>query len=317
MAKIKQSQSDSMMKKMIFKTWNAYTKATILILVLCANSLCAQNGDNSLLWEITGSELDKPSYLFGTFHLLNDGFLQSKPEVLNRFEKAEQVLVEVEIDSSKMQQLAMMTLMQGDLISNYLTEKEAEQISEILSATLGVSLAQVDMLKPMALMATLSMIHNQMILGEDLTGYKGIPIDQWFALNGRKHEKNVVPLESLEEQMHLLFNTTSNEEQTAQLVSYLQNEEESFELIRTLFDCYVTENLRCLQQIGDEMYDVMPGMTAFLDERNLNWMENIPGLIADKSTFIAVGALHLTGKKGLIELLRKEGYRVEPILTNP
>lgn len=292
-------------------------RIAILVLMFSATTLFAQSGNNSLLWEISSTGLEQPSYLFGTFHLLNDGFLQTKPEVLNHFKTAEQIVVEVEIDSSKMEQLAMMSVMQGDLISNYLSDDEAEQISEVLSAMLGVSLAQVDVLKPMALMATLSMIHNQMILGEELTGYPCGPVDQWFASEGRQTGKQVVPLESLEEQMDLLFNTTPVAEQAEQLVSYLQNEEESFELIRTLFDCYITEDLNCLQKIGDDMYDAMPTMTAFLDERNVNWMTKIPHLIQDKPTLIAVGALHLTGEMGLIELLRREGYRVEAVQTNP
>lgn len=304
------------MKNKIKNTLQIGIRASLLVLIFNINIVSGQHSDQSLLWEISGKNLEQSSYLFGTFHLLNDEFLQSKPEVLNRFEQVEQIVVEVEIDSSKMQQMAMMTVMQGDLISNYLSDDEAELISETLTVMLGVSLDQVDVLKPMALMATLSMIHNQMVLGEDLTGYEGIPVDQWFASEGMQSGKQVVPLESIEEQMGLLFNTTSNEDQAAQLVSYLQNEEESFELIQTLFDCYVSEDLKCLQKIGDDMYEAMPSMTAFLDERNVNWMTKLPDLIQDKPSLIAVGALHLTGEMGLIELLRQEGYRVESVQTN-
>jgi len=169
----------------------------------------------------------------------------------------------------------------------------------------------------MALMATISMIQSQTILGKKLTGYRGLVMDQWFATDGKKLGKDVAALESLEEQMDLLFNTTPVEEQAEQLVSYLQNEEESAELIETLFNCYVSEDLPCLQKIGDDMYTEMPAMTAFLDVRNENWMEKIPALIQEKPSFIAVGALHLTGEMGLIELLRNEGYRVEPLQTSP
>ncbi len=306
-----------MKAKKITSVINKVLLTGIFLLTIQAGNLYAQHSDHSLLWEISGNQLEQPSYLFGTFHLLHDEFLGTKPEVLKIFHSAEQVLVEVEIDSSKMQQLSMMTVMQGDLISNYLTVEEAGFLSEVLTSTIGVGLSQVDMLKPMALMATLSMIHNQIVLGEALTGYSGLPIDYWFAADGKKSGKNVVALESMEEQMDLLFNSISVEEQAERLVSYLQNEEESFELINKLFNCYVSEDLPCLQQIGDDMYTEMPTMTAFLDVRNVNWMEKIPALIQEKSSFIAVGALHLTGEMGLIELLRREGYRVEPLQTNP
>jgi uncharacterized protein YbaP (TraB family) len=289
----------------------------ILLITFWAGNLSAQQSGHSLLWEISGNNLEQPSYLFGTFHLLQDEFLGTKPEVLNRYRSAEQVMVEVQIDSSKMQQLSMMAVMQGDLISNYLSDEEAALVSEVLTSTIGVGLTQVDMLKPMALMATISMIQNQTILGEKLTGYSGLVMDHWFATDGKRSGKDIIALESLEEQMDLLFNTTSVEEQAEQLVSYLQNEEESFELIETLFNCYVSEDLPCLNQIGVDMATEMPSMTAFLDVRNENWMEKIPALIQQKPSFIAVGALHLTGEMGLIELLRGEGYRVEPLQTNP
>lgn len=148
------------MKNKINNTLKAAMRIAILVLMFSATTHFAQPGNNSLLWEISSTGLEQPSYLFGTFHLLNDGFLQTKPEVLNHFKTAKQIVVEVEIDSSKMEQLAMMSVMQGNLISNYLSDDEAEQISEVLTAILGVSLAQVDVLKPMALMASLSMIQN-------------------------------------------------------------------------------------------------------------------------------------------------------------
>lgn len=54
-------------------------------------------------------------------------------------------------------------------------------------------------------------------------------------------------------------------------------------------------------------------MKGLLTDRNYNWMKVIPGIIKEKSAFIAVGAVHLGGEEGLINLLKKEGYTVEPI----
>ena len=54
-------------------------------------------------------------------------------------------------------------------------------------------------------------------------------------------------------------------------------------------------------------------MKGVLTDRNYNWMKIIPGIIKEKSTFIAVGAVHLGGEEGLINLLKKEGYTMEPI----
>ena len=50
-----------------------------------------------------------------------------------------------------------------------------------------------------------------------------------------------------------------------------------------------------------------------IDQRNEKWIKEIPTIISEKPTFIAVGASHLAGKKGLINLLMELGYKVENI----
>ncbi len=54
-------------------------------------------------------------------------------------------------------------------------------------------------------------------------------------------------------------------------------------------------------------------MQSMLTDRNKDWMKHIPTYIKNKSTFIAVGAVHLSGEEGLIQLLRDAGYTVEPM----
>ena len=52
-----------------------------------------------------------------------------------------------------------------------------------------------------------------------------------------------------------------------------------------------------------------------LEVRNENWAVKMPDVMKEKSTFFAVGAAHLLGKEGLINLLRKAGYSVKPLLN--
>jgi hypothetical protein len=51
-----------------------------------------------------------------------------------------------------------------------------------------------------------------------------------------------------------------------------------------------------------------------LDKRNANWVQNLPQIVKEQSAFIAVGAAHLAGDLGVINLLRKAGYTVKPIM---
>lgn len=305
------------MKKDLSTPLSKILSIFMLLITLNTGSLFAQNSGQSLLWEISGNGLEEPSYLFGTFHLLQQEFLETKPVVLEKFHASEQVMVEVEIDSSQMQQLSMMALMQDDLISNHLSNEQQDLLSDVLVSLMGVGLQQVDRLKPMALSATISMLQYQMLLGEEMTKYEGELIDQWFVSEGKRADKDLVYFETMEEQMDLIFNSMPVSEQADMLIGYLEDEEATEELIRQLFTCYVNEEIACLAEIGEEMYEEMPAATAFLDVRNENWMEQIPARMEEKPSFIAVGALHLTGEMGLIEMLRREGYSVEPVHTNP
>lgn len=289
----------------------------ILLLILNTELLPGQDSDPSLLWKISGNGLEEPSYLFGTFHLLQQEFLETKPVVLEKFQASEQVMVEVEIDSSQIQQLSMMSIMQDDLISNHLTKEQQNLLSDVLVSLLGVGLEQVDRVKPMALSATISILQYQALLGEEMTKYEGELIDQWFVSEGKRTGKELVYFETMEEQMNLLFNSMTVSEQAELLIGHLEDEEETNALIRNLFDCYTSEKTACLAEIGEEMYEEMPAATAFLDVRNENWMDQIPARMKEMPSFIAVGALHLTGEMGLIEMLRREGYRVEPVQTHP
>ena len=70
-----------------------------------------------------------------------------------------------------------------------------------------------------------------------------------------------------------------------------------------------------LSQQSNKQFNITEEENAvLLDNRNLDWVKQIPGLMKKNSCFIAVGALHLPGEKGLISLLRKEGYQVKPVI---
>ena len=54
-------------------------------------------------------------------------------------------------------------------------------------------------------------------------------------------------------------------------------------------------------------------MIALLDKRNADWLTKLPAIFKEGPTFVAVGALHLAGDKGIVEGLRKLGYNVSPV----
>ena len=66
---------------------------------------------------------------------------------------------------------------------------------------------------------------------------------------------------------------------------------------------------------NDSSFGVKDGLDILLDKRNMNWVEQLKTILPAKNLFMAVGAGHLVGKNGLIELLKKEGYTLRPLFN--
>ncbi len=83
-----------------------------------------------------------------------------------------------------------------------------------------------------------------------------------------------------------------------------------------MVDLYKNQDLDSMQnmllksEFGSDKYDDL-----LLNDRNKNWVKQLKEIMKKESVFVAVGAGHLTGQEGLISLLKKEGYKVEPLLN--
>lgn len=88
-------------------------------------------------------------------------------------------------------------------------------------------------------------------------------------------------------------------------------------LIDSLKDAYYEQDLDQIEHISIKLYSDSLNygdiQKELLFERNFKWMDHIPSLIREQPSFIAVGVRHLPGENGLIDLLRKEGFTVEPL----
>jgi uncharacterized protein YbaP (TraB family) len=120
-------------------------------------------------------------------------------------------------------------------------------------------------------------------------------------------------LETVDEQLSL-FDGFSTVEQVEMVMSSLRDEAQSKESFAKMQQLYLSQNL-------DELYDFMKkesdspiaSSRAFLEDRNQRWIPKMTELMQDKSVFFAVGAAHLAGPEGVIELLIKKGYTLTPI----
>lgn len=289
--------------------------ASLFILFSFLNKFSiAQTKSNTAtnFYAVTGNGLKDTSWIFGTYHLINNSYLNEIPLVKKAHTKSKAVVVEIEIDSAKMMQASTAGLMLDKKLTDLLEKPFTDSLDAELKSTLQVGIQPLNQLKPMNIMITLSIVYLMKDNKELMKKYTGLPLDQYFANEGKLKGKKVIALETIEEQMNLLFNSPL-EKQIEQLHYFLRNKKEGIEAGNELIKTWFTHDLNKMFEISQKALDTFGSEQELLKNRNDNWMKKLPSIIQNQSTFIAVGALHLAGPDGIVNLLEQKGYTLTPI----
>ena len=278
-----------------------------------------------LLYRISGKGLTKPSYIIGTHHLAKVAFIDDIKGAKTALTDAEQVYGELAWDDvtsmtgqQKMQ--AAMMLPQGQTLKTVLSAEQYKKLDNYLIKTMSVGLshpqvgAQMLGLKPAALTTQLTLLtYLQHHMGEfDANN----TFDQYFQMTAKKNNEFCGGLETLDEQMKVLFDKPMNR-QVEELMCLIDHADYYAMNMEELTKAFYAQDLDKLQKVSDEKIGGSCDPTAaeeaeLIYNRNANWVKKMPAIMAEKSTFFAVGALHLPGDKGVLNLLKKAGYTVEP-----
>jgi uncharacterized protein YbaP (TraB family) len=287
---------------------------TMLLISTCylySQTKSYQSG--SLLWEISGKDLSKPSYLLGTFHLKSGDYLDSIPGAKKALLSCEQVVGELNMSDMagmqmQMQQAMMMT---PDTTYRMLYSDENYQlVSEKIVSLMGAGLDQIGMLKPAAIQLAITML----VYSKYFPAVNPVDIlDLRIQAEATKEQKPVLSLETIDNQIYVLFGMMSLQRQADMLLCGLKNLDETIAEVSEIIDSYNQGDLNKLHE-QMEKSDPCPSTPQETDalnkDRNNAWMKKLPAIMKEKSSFIAVGALHLGGEDGLLNLLEKEGYTV-------
>lgn len=281
----------------------------ILGLLVSTGTIFAQNApvEKSLLWEISGKGLTKPSYLFGTIHLICPTDFSLNDSLKEAVTKTEQIALEIDMDDPGLMTAMTKTMfMAGDKkLTEILSEKDYAHLKQFYNDSLKMDIAAFGRAKPFMMMGPLF----GRILGCEPQSYE----ISLMGLAG-KQKSEVIGLESIEEQM-AIFDTIPYARQAGMLVTMIDKLPETKKEFKGLVELYKNQDLQGLYNLTLQSEFGMDGQDeVMLFKRNQNWIGRIDKIVHEKPTFIAVGAAHLGGEKGVIALLRKEGYKVRAIL---
>lgn len=299
------------------------TKQLILSLILiCASSYgIAQNNQftGSVLWKVSGNGLTANSYIFGTNHVLSKSFLSRIPGLYNILDSCQQVVGEIDMSemTSNLDAIKKASFMpEGKTYSQLLDKSEYSKLDSTLQTDIKISLSQLESISPVGISSLYTInLYNKISEGG---GYSE-NMDNHFQEYARAQEKRIVALESLEQQLQFLYYSKPLQEQISDLLC-ITSSSGNLEYLKTLDQYYQKGDLIGLERISNENGDC-PLSTEERDrlgkDRNNNWLKVLPDIMRNKSSFIAVGCLHLVGEDGLLNRLDEMGYHIEPIAMQP
>lgn len=279
-----------------------------------------------LLYKISGNGLKTPSYIVGTYHLAPASYVDSIPGARVALETAEQVCGELSMDEMSSLEgtqkvMAAMMLPDGQSLKDVLSEEEFAKLDAFMADVMGVGLsnpmvgAQLGKMTPMAIATQLQLLqYMKMTPGFNPNAL----IDSYFQTEAAKNGKPVIGFETMDFQISVLYMGRSIERQKVQLMCMIDNREYELMMMKTLTEAYFAQDIAKLLEVTEEKLGNKCDSTPEEDEaliygRNADWAEKMPAIMGDKSTLFVVGAAHLPGERGVLELLKKKGYAVEAV----
>lgn len=284
------------------------------ILTILALFLMCLTSNAQLVWKISGNGIQKPSYILGTHHGCPFNYCDSIPGLMKAFDKVDNIIGEInmiefsEMSPERMQKMQAMMMMPADtsLLSLFNEEKTAK-VNAWLKDEMGASLEMLSVMKPMTIMVTVQNKEIMEVIPEIATMTS---IDKYMQTLGQRKGKTIGELETADYQMELLYGNSLEEQADAllEMIDY----GDSKGLLQQLTNAYKSQNLDTLWKVFQEQ---MTGYEydAIVKVRNLNWEKQMRELLPKQSTLFVVGAGHLPGEYGMINLLREAGYKVKPV----
>lgn len=285
----------------------------LLLLISFALSAHAQ-----LLWKVSGNGLKKPSYIFGTYHLsplsIKDS-IAAMPQAINETSQVYgEVVMSDMMTPAFMQNMQQQMMMPKDTtLQSLFTPEQYELIGKVIKENMMVDIAMLAQLKPAAIIQQLTVL----LYMKHTPGYNPQEqLDAYFQQQAQQSGKKVGGLETAQSQINILFNSQSLQRQATLLHCTASDLDKAVEQAQRLIKSYqaqdIDEMLRLMEERDGNSCDPLPGeMEALLDYRNIAWAGQIPTIMTEAPTLFVVGAGHLPGTNGVLNLLKQQGYTVE------
>ena len=270
-------------------------------------SLQAGQFNKGILWKVS-KQGATPSYVFGTVHSEDERVTNLPDEINDAFTAADIFLLEMILDDKNSKAIMremyfndgrnLKSLVSIDLYTSAVNAMKKKGLPEHL----------VNIMKPWAIFTVLNMPDQK----------TGLFLDAVLYQSAIKHNKHVIGLESMKEQL-AVFDEMSLETQLSLLKSSLESGEDMDKILDEIIEIYLTHDLQKILELNDSYIELLDKDIAeifnqrLIVDRNKRMVERMLSSIDKGNAFIAIGALHLPGENGVLSLLIQKGYSVSAV----
>jgi len=267
------------------------------------------------LWKVTGSE--GVVYLFGTIHVGRADFYPLAPIIETSFKEADTLITEADLnepqDSNRLLKMVLQkgTYPAGDSVENHIGQQTRAHLLPYVAATKELA-ASYARLKPWFLTVSIAVIEAKRMGFDTNQG-----LDRHFADEAAEMHKPIGTLETTEFQLELM-NSFSEELQDRLLLSALLDAEHKTELMDDMLQAWKSGNADAMEQAKlryvRDYPQLKPVFEKMFDQRNDTMTQQIEQFLqTPKTYFVAVGAGHLSGERGILSQLRGKHYDIEQL----
>lgn len=277
----------------------------LICLLLAGTSLFSQKKYPSLLWEITGKGLSKPSYLYGTMHVSSKLAFHLSDSFFVAINSVNTVGLESNPDQwlKNMKQSGLL-----DKLSNVSPGLNADFYGDAFKPQIPANRQYGEMLN------NDPDIINNLLYRNSARGSEheeDTYVDLFIYKAGSKLGKKIVSLEDFNNSLIMASKASAAD------VNYSYNPSRSkvdyFKVQNEIKESYKSGDLDALDSLTQLTYKYQNTKKYLIDDRNVIMAHHIDSICKTGSLFSGIGAAHLPGKTGVIELLRAMGYTLRPV----
>jgi len=260
-----------------------------------------------VFWSVT-DESGRQNWLLGTMHSEDPRLLEWPAPLVDALKQADRIALELVPDAGMLERLRKAMVSRERELDDVLDPSLYDRVLALLTDKYGLTEAAVERLRPWAVALTLGTRPPQ----------TGMYMDMMLSYRAQGAGLDVVALESIDEQIDFLASMSLDDQ-----VSLIRKTVEDHDEYEAVFDemvvAYLAGSLDRLDAVAErQMAGLDERIVRYFDEqglaaRNRKMLERAEAWLDEGGLIVAVGALHLHGEDGLVELLRQRGWQVEGI----